>query len=46
MWSSRLHQDAGPGLLVRLQGNVVMQVYAAVGAGHGVKVGYNFEKLF
>jgi len=46
MWSSRLRQDGGPGLTIRLQGNVIMQVFAAVGAGHGVKVGCNFEKLF
>jgi len=46
MWSSRLRQDVGPGLTIRLQGKVVMQMFAAVGAGHGVKVGYNFEKLF
>jgi len=46
MWSSSLRQDAGAGLTIRLQGKVVMQFYAAAGAGHGLKFGYNFEKLF
>jgi hypothetical protein len=39
-------QDGGLGASLRLQGKIVIQAYAAMGAGHGVHLGYNLEKLF
>ena len=43
---ARFRQDGGIGTSLRLQGKVVFQAYAAMGAGHGVHFGYNLEKLF
>jgi hypothetical protein len=43
---SRVRQDTGLGVAVRLQGRVVLQLFAAVGAGGGVHFGSRFEKLF
>jgi hypothetical protein len=43
---AHLRQDAGTGVTVSLQGNVVAQAYLAWGAGHGPTIGYNFTKLF
>lgn len=49
-WSSlsfaRLRQDAGLGVTLSLQGNIVAQGYLAWGAGHGPALGFNFAKLF
>ena len=39
-------QDGGVGATLRLQGNVVAQIYLAFGAGHGSHFGYNFTKFF
>lgn len=39
-------QDAGMGATLRLQQNVVAQIYLAFGAGHGSHFGYNFTKFF
>jgi hypothetical protein len=44
--ASRIRQDTGVGVAVRLQGRVVLQIFAAVGAGGGVHFGSRFEKLF
>lgn len=43
---SRLRQDAGVGLFVRLRGQMIAQTYLAWGAGHGANWGYNFAKVF
>lgn len=39
-------QDVGLGATLRLQNNVVAQVYLGFGAGHGSHFGYNFTKFF
>lgn len=44
MWSSRYRHDAGVGLTLRLQGKMFAEFYLA--AGHGVRFGYSFGKLF
>jgi len=44
--AARYRQDGGVGATVRLQGKIVLRAYAAMGAGHGVHLGYNLEKLF
>jgi len=46
LWSSTFRQDGGLGVSVRLQGSVVARGFFAAGAGHGVKIGYNFSKFF
>ena len=46
LWSSTFRQDGGLGVSVRLQGSVVARGFLAAGAGHGVKIGYNFSKFF
>jgi hypothetical protein len=46
LWSAPVRTDGGIGLSVRLQGRVVLEVFAAVGGGAGVTFGKNFEKLF
>jgi hypothetical protein len=43
---TRFRQDAGPGVSVRLRGNVVAQTFYAFGAGHGGRWNYNFSKVF
>jgi len=43
---AHLRQDAGVGGAVRFGGSVVAQVYLAMGAGHGVHLGYNLAKVF
>lgn len=43
---AHLRQDAGFGTTVSLKGNVVVQGYLALGAGHGPTFNYNFAKLF
>ena len=44
--TARYRQDGGLGASLRLQGKIVLRAYAAMGAGHGVHLGYNLEKLF
>lgn len=39
-------QDAGIGATLRIQKNVIAQVYLAFGASHGSHPGYNFTKFF
>jgi hypothetical protein len=43
---AHLRQDAGIGGTVSFGGSVVAQVYLAMGAGHGVHLGYNLTKTF
>jgi hypothetical protein len=43
---AHLRQDGGLGATIRVQGNVVAQMYLAWGAGHGPTLGYNLTKLF
>jgi hypothetical protein len=43
---AHLRQDAGFGMTVRVQGNVVARTYLAWGAGHGPLFGFNFGKMF
>jgi hypothetical protein len=43
---AHLRQDAGAGATVRFGGSVVAQAYLAMGAGHGVHLGYNLVKFF
>jgi hemolysin activation/secretion protein len=43
---ARYRQDGGLGATLRLQGKIVLRGYAAMGAGNGVHLGYNLEKLF
>jgi hypothetical protein len=39
-------QDGGTGVTLRIQKNVIAQVYFGWGAGHGSHFGYNFTKFF
>lgn len=39
-------RDAGLGGTLRFGGSVVAQAYLAIGAGHGVHLGYNPVKIF
>ena len=43
---AHLRQDAGAGGTLRFGGSVVAQAYLAMGAGHGVHLGYNLTKFF
>jgi hypothetical protein len=43
---AHLRQDAGAGGTLRFGGSVVAQAYLAMGAGHGVQLGYNLVKFF
>jgi hypothetical protein len=43
---SHFRQDAGPGISIRLKGNILAQTFFAFGAGHGGQWNYNFAKSF
>jgi hypothetical protein len=43
---AHLREDGGAGGTLRFGGSIVAQAYLAMGAGHGVHLGYNLVKSF